>query len=137
MELEKQCASLEPSKKLSELGVPQNSFFYWVVFVDGQAPFIVFIKGQAEDYQRQGAEIFSAFTVAELGEILPHKIQNKYLTIVKHKEYGEKATWGVCYKEANHNFLTGTLYSNKLTDALSQILTYLLENGLIRAEELA
>ena len=82
MKLEEQVCSLKLAKQLKELGVKQVSIFcwcddswkqncglknnvaYWVEYNDG---------GCKED-----ADILSAFTVAELGEMLPrHLIQER------------------------------------------------------------
>jgi hypothetical protein len=71
MKLEQQVTSLELSKRLEELGVEQESLFFW----QGTAGEIELGRGCALSF---GQEIqfldvvnVSAFTVAELGEILP------------------------------------------------------------------
>jgi hypothetical protein len=64
MELEKQICSLELAKKLKELGVKQDSLFWWV---NG--------RGRMELHDKHtDSDSVSAFTVAELGEMLPVKI---------------------------------------------------------------
>lgn len=60
MKLENQVCSLELAKRLKELGVKQESYFYWdktPMLLIGQRP------------EKFGC--ISAFTVAELGEMLP------------------------------------------------------------------
>src|ERR1700689_4384174 len=76
MKLESQVCSLELSKRLKELGFKQESLFYWYN-TKGDERFygIAYTKGS------KLKNTFSAFTVAELGEMLPRNI------IVKNKEY--------------------------------------------------
>lgn len=67
--LEQQVTSLELSKKLKELGVKQDSLFYWT-------PSNAYNKYYISDIGYRLTPIpseneYSAFTVAELGELLP------------------------------------------------------------------
>jgi hypothetical protein len=68
MKLKDQVCSLEPAKKLKELGVKQDSLFWWTTdnlnFVDDKCTW--WIEPTVESYTRR----ISAFTVAELGEYL-------------------------------------------------------------------
>ena len=66
MELSAQVCSLELAKKLKELGVKQDSLWHWC---DTENGFKVIIRNEAPGYY----EFASAFTVAELGEIIPPK----------------------------------------------------------------
>src|SRR5437016_1173186 len=68
MKIEEQVTSLDLSKKLKELGVKQESAFYWEdsVFTDGMQ-----LKSKERATLKGSHEIYSAFTVAELGETLP------------------------------------------------------------------
>lgn len=98
MELEKQVCSLELAKRLKELGVKQESLFVWfkpleekweIGLFDG-----TFFHG--ENGKQTGhygyrfglsKETPSAFTVAELGEMLPRPFQiYSYPTLVNGKE---------------------------------------------------
>jgi len=68
MKLEDQVCSLELSKKLKELGVKQESVWYWYepkgLTVN---PYLIILDhNELEEYQI----ISAAFTVAELGEII-------------------------------------------------------------------
>jgi hypothetical protein len=68
MPLEKQLTSLSLSKALREAGVPQVSQFYWVDFVDGlELKRIDWSTGATYHHWNK----FSAYSVAELGEMLP------------------------------------------------------------------
>lgn len=88
MKLEDQCCSIELAKRLKELGVKQESLFYWVErrgfgseygtdFGDPElriSPHHVSSLIALEPDRRPDGQFyrsFSAFTVAELGEMLP------------------------------------------------------------------
>jgi hypothetical protein len=64
--LEQQVCSRELAQRLAELGVRQESVFWWV---DRKVPYT---GGRALHAQLQGG--VAAFTVAELGEMLPDDI---------------------------------------------------------------
>jgi hypothetical protein len=71
MKLEDQVVSLELAKKLKELGVEQSSYFYWEPYGDG-VHLAQYNPEEIELYQGLDASnLYSAFTVAELGEMLP------------------------------------------------------------------
>lgn len=67
MRIEDQCVNLELAKKLEELGFPQESLFYWGR-PHGFGWMLMDDKGVDE---QAPVEEVSAFTVAELGEMLP------------------------------------------------------------------
>jgi hypothetical protein len=80
MKLERQITSLELSKRLKELGVKQDTYFWWVQQVDEipsksgrHLPSYEAVDSWVViDRQGQhGQESIVAFTVAELGEMLP------------------------------------------------------------------
>lgn len=79
MKLEDQVCSLELAKRLKELHVPQESIFYY----QGRAKEIEYEKGFILSYGREyRATVIinvSAFTVAELGLLLPPNVQWKLL----------------------------------------------------------
>lgn len=71
MELEQQVCSLELAKKLKELEVKQEGYWFWVD--TGLNEPILQCAGcmeNAVDYYRDGDFVATAFTVAELGEML-------------------------------------------------------------------
>ena len=80
MKLEEQVTSLELSKKLKKLGVKQLSEFYWRVPVVEDKPqkgwFVTGFIDPNFDYGCCGGKHkdTSAFTVSELGDILPKNI---------------------------------------------------------------
>ena len=114
MTIENETCSFKYAKKLKELGVKQESLYYWargdvyiaVAFYDSHNPLD---KNQ-----------YSAFTVAELGVML--KIA--YVSI--------KGALGEYYITAN-----GSLFiSNKEADARAQALIWLIENKHLNIEDI-
>lgn len=124
MELKDQCVSLELAKKLKELGFKQESLFYWVLFHGGVG------KGHS-DYERsaiwelrtkEGSLNFQesrcpAYTVAELGEMLPQKVCWRGLS-----NNGSK--WGLEFGDFRAEAETEA-------DARAKMLIHLSEQGLI------
>lgn len=70
MKLKNQVCSLGLSKKLEKLGVKQDSFWYWVHGVEGTYNIVL---AEMFDGIEPNRTKFSAYTVAELGEILKWK----------------------------------------------------------------
>ena len=106
MELEKQLCSLELAKKLKELGVKQESFWYWTILPSSPR---LCSKFEIEDECSRGlfeVKVFSAFSVAELGELLPKIIVDKYgqqWWLELHNERGYKDEQGRTVKWAHEN----------------------------------
>ena len=146
MTLEKQVCSLELAKKLKELGVEQESVF-WYVDVDGYdselviEEYLIPKKGFFFNKKEKGG--ISAFTGAELGEMLPKQIEYKV------SDYGDRAGyrsldlkcgkaiindgWYVLYSDPHTSNLVpvyGT-YETTEADARAKMLVYLIENKLI------
>jgi hypothetical protein len=75
MKLEQQVCSLELAQKLKELGVKQDSLWWWGYFYEENNALIRRndVKGKWILFKEDEKHIkdYSAFTVAELGEILP------------------------------------------------------------------
>jgi len=68
VKLEEQLISLELAKKLKELGVPQNSIYHWTAHNSRGGQFRIH-RGKLGPF-RNSMKYWSAFTVAELGEML-------------------------------------------------------------------
>ena len=136
---EKQVTSLEPSKRLKELGVTQDSLFYWcknTKFKDKN--FELEYGTPAGTWQYKPSKkwldgiMYSAFTVAEFGELLPqyamsyriatNKFSCKFCELIEDKKgipkYG-KAIIKVAHTEA---------------DARAKMLTQLIENKLVEVK---
>lgn len=124
MKLENQVVSLELAHRLKKLGVEQQSYFKWV----GEG---VWDQGTINEYQtpRTPAEStwLAAFTVAELGEMLPVELKSGspyYLECWKNYP-----GWTVQYKNMTH-ILCGKA-GNTEAEARGLMLAYLIENHLI------
>lgn len=124
MKLEVQVTNLELSKRLKELGVKQESSFYWhrsiPVDLNDWALVRVNAGGVAMEY-------ISAFTVAELGEMLPEryftqKWDCKWSGYQEISE-GKKALLPVCFE---------SFTSDTEADARARMLIYLIEQGLVK-----
>lgn len=115
MPLEKQVTSLELSKKLENLGVKQDSLFYHDNHSEYGEGWLITQEPESDEY-------ISAFTVAELGELLPAHIQcDKYQS--------SKYLWSMSWndmKGESHNE-----NANTEVEARGLMLVYLLENGLL------
>ena len=147
MKLNQQVSNLELSQKLEKLGVKQESLFQWAEFIrfdemkSGEIkqsrPYwhlILFphMKPEGEEktvwYELSGKEMISAYTVAELGEMLPWGIpypKPSTLQILKR----EKGGWIIHYS----NKFSKIHQENADTEAnaRAKMLIYLLENKLI------
>lgn len=129
MELKDQVCSLELAKRLKELGVKKNSLFYW------DSHCIEELKTQG-NYGITSDGEYSAFTVAELGEMLPviifeKNIKNKL--IMRKVNSNTQYVYEVKYIGINQSniFLEATE-----ADARAKMLIYLLENNYIKVEDI-
>lgn len=125
MKLENQITSLELSKKLKEFGTPQNSLFYWVISSTTNYH-LSYTEGDKDLLPQDRNDFYSAFTVAELGNLLPEYVKGCWLRIVKNIE----KQWGVCYYKNNEIEFAFTWFDS-LSEAMGKMLIYLLENKLI------
>ena len=139
MTLENQLVSLELSKKLKELGVKQESLFSWVIGVNfGQTetekknfkPWV--INDQAVRIPEYN--YIPAFTVAELGELLP----NGYVT--GHTQFKDEKTWCCHWYRINKDGVAKNIgdplydqpiFAETEANARAKMLIYLLENKLV------
>jgi hypothetical protein len=136
MKLENQVCSLDLSKKLKELGVVQESAFYWCIGGAGEAHLL---GCGLEHYERNGkygdyykAEDyldefkFAAFTVAELGVALP--------LYIKHSR-SDDGTWFSTATVDSLGFRANSGYDDTEANARAKMLVYLIENKIITVEE--
>lgn len=130
MNLERQVTSLEISKRLKELGAWQDTLFYWTVDSrDKIKPHKVIWKGGLDKIHSDKVSILPAYTVAELGEILPSYI-------VSHKSIADVDSGNVAegFVVKNEEMKLGEpryQHSKTEADARGKMLIYLLENKLI------
>lgn len=133
MKLENQVCSLESAKRLRELGVKQESLFYWIHTVRGPE---IFNHNIIENGEVCGV---SAYTVAELGEMLPKKIISQDIRTPLTKE----ATYYLDCSFTSHSFKVHYVLgngpgeinyeeANTEAEARSKMLIYLIENGIVK-----
>lgn len=131
MKLQDQVTNLEISKRLKELGVKQESLFLWykhTSFPD-TAPKVVLWDDRIDKPSK--IVIASAFTVAELGEMLKeYKKDGLYAGINSCSILGD-------WEKNNHGgssrdyIYLDDKYKTTEADARGKMLIYLLENKLI------
>ena len=129
MDLVDQVSSIEPSKKLKELGVKQDSLFYWIE--SAAFPIEVVSKAKRDSVMKEKqfwgdrmSELYyySAYTVAELGELLKNNLDSYY---TDHDEEYHISAFG-------HAIM---IIDNKEADARAKLLIYLLNNKTISKVE--
>jgi hypothetical protein len=122
MKLEDQVCSLDLAKKLKDFGVKQDSLFSYVN-IDGKGEhFVYFIENFPEACEYEGEPI-SAFTVAELGEIISKKSDyfDLFCTI---SDIGYKI-----YEKYDSNSTEPLIFEFKEADARAKMLIFLIEKG--------
>lgn len=124
MKLENQVVSLELAKKLKELGVKQESFFYW--HEGERGPNIGYLNRHAWEPN------FAAFTVAEMFNFLILD-GNYQLHITKGR--GGEIYYAILYhfdaKADSKRTIKEEIVGGRISDVLAGMLIYLLENKLI------
>lgn len=139
MKLEQQVVSLELAKRLKELGVKQESYAYWwpVPKMDGVA---VVPDGYDLTPGNHGRfygneRIISAFTVAELGEMLPQAIRVLGKEYLRHIGTSLDDQWFVVYvkeNDHNNNAPLKIMMCHKESDARAKMLIHLIEKGIVK-----
>ncbi len=126
MKLEQQVVSLELAKKLKELGVKQESLYWWTS-ADNKTPIL---RGWMNDYETNSRwTVYSAFTVAELGEMLPTNIEDYYIIYDRLVD----SSFHVYYEKIGKRpeILIKDQGADTEADARAKMIIYLLENKLI------
>jgi len=121
---ENQVCSFELSQELEKLGVKQNSIFYWRKYSLCKNTNLYYIPNKETDLLILSGKLeynYSAFTVAELGEMLQL----------------DKIEWLVCSKDPVSkefvlNYRNEIIKSDTEANARAKMLIYLLENNLIK-----
>lgn len=115
MKLEDQVCSLELARKLKELDVTQDSYCYWVGGSRGVSGGFVLVNDISLFFE----ELYAAFTVAELGELLPVGIW-----------YSKDGDSWCCL--SGGNLQDGhAQFADTEANARAKMLVYLLENKII------
>lgn len=126
MELEKQVCSIELAKQLHALAVQQEAYWYWVPNVRTDKPFF--------NWESVGTERYPAFTVAELGQMLPRGITSCKAHETFHVHYDGTPWlehWNKAGLSLNEVDLWALSRSTTEADARAKMLAYLLENKLV------
>lgn len=138
MKLENQVSTYEQGLRLKELGVNHGSIFYWFKNENLEGEFI-----DLGILYNPSEESVSAYTVAELGVMLPVMLElesGSLSAIVSHRLNPNWATgynaihlnkW-LCYNLENEDFST---YHSTEAEARAAMLIYLLENNHTTPEE--
>ena len=138
MNLETQVVSLELAKKLKNLGVKQESLAYFICQeVGDNYDLHIFDNGESvkKSFEMNKREIISAFTVAELGEILPQIIKIKSIKYQLFCSIGLDKQWFVVYvneEDYHDNAPIKIIMCHNEADARAKMLIYLIENNLIK-----
>ena len=144
MKLENQVCSLELAKQLKELGVKQKGLFSWFHWWEGSSDELAGkdLVMMAEHNHDSVMFVCSAFTVAELGEILPEEVKTEELDFHFRTKKRKDNHWIVKYvgrKGSGTSFRYNSLKKNcegekgkTEADARAKMLIYLLENNLIK-----
>ncbi|MFP5263717.1 MAG: hypothetical protein ACLGJB_17695 [Blastocatellia bacterium] len=143
MTLEQQVVSLELAKKLKELGVKQESLFWWYERKNQRNEGTNWQVSNNADHRiwpEDFLTVASAFTVAELGEMLHEPLRssddmmNMYYPncfITYFKEPDKHWVIGDKYPLAKAQWID---YGTTEADARAKMLIYLVENKLIQLQ---
>jgi hypothetical protein len=130
MELQKQVCSLELAKRLKKLGLKQESIFYWDFYhvsFFGDWPRIISRNDRADRPAADADRMYAAFTVAELGEMLPaYNWQYPYTF-----KMSSQTEWSSVWLSAKNQRIEKQFTANTEADARAKMLVYLLENKLM------
>lgn len=123
MNLEKQVCSLELAKELKGLGVAQRGLFFWWINNHGQASLSHGMEITV--HQSYVSYEFTAFTVAELGEMLPFFVNKDHvwagqLMCVRHPH-----DWTVSYGTMKEAWIKES--ADTEADARAKMLIHLLK----------
>jgi hypothetical protein len=147
MKLKSQVTSPELSKRLKELGVKQESYFCWIVREDQDASEAT-LECNDENIHKDGEYgwiKYSAYTVAELGEMLPGyecgmtnstpgNPPEGYLDGIELVHVHENGRWvtrvGESYYDANNEDYP-EFKDQKEAEARGLMLEYLVKNNLL------
>lgn len=130
MDIEKQTTSFELSKELFELGVKQDSMFWWSIDksldmqpVDENKNWIPTCIQYVENGEVDGNNVYSAFTVAELGEMLKEGLYKSWRQTT--------GLWACSYVLLSNNDKEILEYGKTEADARAKMLIYLIKRKLI------
>jgi len=136
MELKEQVCDLKYAKELKELGVKQDSLWYWRVEIDDGEEYPEIWRDNFNT--KIGLKKYSAFSTSELGSMLPHKVGGvsvglnplvAYLNITKPSNWFVSYGKGKLRGEQDGYPLQDESDSN-LANAMAKMLIYLIKEKL-------
>ena len=146
MTLSSQVVSLPLAKRLKELGVKQESYFYYwypvgmvmdaknIPYQDKVVRKWHNVRDQYLSVSHEGEceclPFYAAYTVAEIGEMLPWRIGDSGLEFVK-----KSSEWEAYYRPWSQWEMGGRnhlIEANTEADARAKLLIYLLEKGMAK-----
>lgn len=130
MELSKQVISLDLGRKLRELGAPQDSYFHYFKFgnYDDILPtHEVLMLSYAPD---PGNHCCAAYTVADLGEMLPCYITPFSAGAFRLESVKSAQGWSITYTDSR--FTYHSTFAESEAEARGLMLVWLLENGYVK-----
>ncbi len=137
MKLEDQVISLDLAKRMKELGFVQESLWYWVQWIFDEGNYCTiepYSRGLAKE---QVLNRYSAYTVSELGEMLPMRLRLEAADYWLRTTKG-KRVWDIRYcsysKSRYHNYGLpdrGMFQGDTESDCRAKMLIYLKEKNLL------
>lgn len=126
MKLEKQVCSLDLSIRLKKLGVKQESIFSYFTCANGafELDYNTWLSEEIFPH-----EYISAFSVAELGEMLPRILTWKDGTYGLQQDFYANGLFNIYYSLNNYAPIDFT--DEKEADARARLLIHLIENKLM------
>ena len=131
--IEWQVSNLELSKQLAKLGSKQESLFWWYSHPESDS-FFVEKAGYSSD-DGMSVPICSAFTTAELGEMLPFSIDHKNTfanmkvqPLGVHGKPKIKINWWIKYVSLGNDETVCEEYADTEADVRAKMLIYLTKN---------
>ena len=140
MKVEEQVCKLELAEKLRKLGVEQRSLWYWCRHEDAvQHHFAYELEWHDLDCRATSDKV-AAFTVAELGEMLPWSItrsdKQKFAPVFykNRGDFSDEFRWSVEYSSytLDNGEIEVQCVADNEADARAKILIYLLKNKIIQ-----
>lgn len=128
MKLEDQVISLELAKRLHELGVNQDSYFCWNTTGFGEFQSWDIVQNRWRGV-RSSLGIYAAFTVAELGELLPGCVESHHsdMRLPENRWACSKVRQG----DSQWNVFIQVQFAKTEADVRAEMLIHLLGKNLI------
>lgn len=124
MKLEQQVTSLELSKRLKELGVKHESLYVWDILYGNKHEYDYVCVLNNSPFPSRPFPSYSAFTVAELGEMLHHGIGGAWKGI----DGSWRCSWVHMKDGGSHQ---QSFEADTEAEARGLMLEYLIKNQLI------